>query len=76
VETHNEKAHNSTQLQIALDNLDERSRAILSERWLSEEKSTLHQLADKYQVSAERIRQIEKNAMNKVKQTLLEFNPA
>lgn len=76
VETHNEKAHNSTQLQIALDNLDERSRAILSERWLSEEKSTLHQLADKYQVSAERIRQLEKNAMNKVKQTLLEFNPA
>ncbi|HIL93881.1 MAG TPA: RNA polymerase factor sigma-32, partial [Cycloclasticus sp.] len=75
VETHNEKAHNSTQLQIALDNLDERSRAILSERWLSEEKSTLHQLADKYQVSAERIRQLEKNAMNKVKQALLEFNP-
>jgi len=76
VETHNEKAHNSSQLQLALNKLDERSRIILAERWLSDEKSTLHELADKYQVSAERIRQLEKNAMKKVKQELLEFNPA
>ncbi|MEY8239393.1 MAG: RNA polymerase sigma factor RpoH [Cycloclasticus sp.] len=76
VEIHNEKAHNSSQLQLALNKLDERSRIILAERWLSEEKSTLHELADKYQVSAERIRQLEKNAMKKVKQELLEFNPA
>lgn len=76
VEIHNEKAHHSSQLQLALNKLDERSRIILAERWLSEEKSTLHELADKYQVSAERIRQLEKNAMKKVKQELLEFNPA
>jgi len=43
---------------------------------LSDEKSTLHELADKYQVSAERIRQLEKNAMNKIKQQLLEFHPS
>jgi len=76
VEKYNEKAHNSSNLQTALNKLDERSRVILAERWLSEEKSTLHELADKYQVSAERIRQLEKNAMNKVKQELLEFKPA
>lgn len=76
VEAHNEKTHHESQLKTALDNLDERSRSILSERWLSEKKSTLHQLAAKYQVSAERIRQLEKNAMNKVKLQLLEFNPA
>jgi len=76
VEIQDEKTHNSSNLQTALNKLDERSRVILAERWLSEEKSTLHELADKYQVSAERIRQLEKNAMNKVKQELLEFNPA
>lgn len=76
VETRNEESRNSLQLQTALGNLDERSRSILAERWLSEKKSTLHELAAKYQVSAERIRQLEKNAMNKVKQELLEFNPA
>ena len=43
--------------------LDERSRDILASRWLSEQKATLHQLADKYGVSAERIRQLEQNAM-------------
>ena len=54
-------------LHLALDGLDERSKDILASRWLSEEKATLHELADKYDVSAERIRQLEKNAMNKVK---------
>jgi len=76
VETHNDKAHNSSRLNKALSNLDDRSRVILAERWLSEEKSTLHELADKYQVSAERIRQLEKNAMNKIKQELLELHPS
>jgi len=76
VEIQDEKTYNSSNLQTALNKLDERSRVILAERWLSEKKSTLHELADKYQVSAERIRQLEKNAMNKVKQELLEFNPA
>lgn len=55
-------------LQNALTVLDERSRDILQARWLNDEtKATLHQLADKYQVSAERIRQLEKNAMKKLK---------
>ncbi len=51
----------------ALKTLDERSLDILNKRWLSEEKSTLHDLADQYGVSAERFRQLEKNAMKKVK---------
>ena len=58
----------STQkLQDAIGTLDERSRNILVQRWLSEQKSTLHELAAEYQVSAERIRQLEKSAMKKVK---------
>jgi RNA polymerase sigma-32 factor len=51
----------------ALENLDDRSRDILTSRWLSEEKSTLHDLAARYNVSAERIRQLEQNAMKKLK---------
>ncbi len=54
------------QLYAALDTLDQRSQNILQQRWLSEKKSTLHQLADIYGVSAERIRQIEKAAMQKI----------
>ncbi|MCL5425208.1 MAG: RNA polymerase sigma factor RpoH [Gammaproteobacteria bacterium] len=62
---------NSTgHLQEGLSGLDERSRDILYQRWLAEEKATLHELAAKYQVSAERIRQLEKNAMNKLKKNL------
>ncbi len=57
-------------LSVALDQLDDRSRDILASRWLNESKATLHDLADKYGVSAERIRQLEKNAMNKVKAML------
>jgi len=52
----------------ALENLDDRSRDIVSQRWLNDDsKATLHNLADQYQVSAERIRQIENNAMKKLK---------
>lgn len=75
IETDNDKAYESSRLNTALSNLDDRSRSILAERWLSDKKSTLHELADKYQVSAERIRQLEKNAMNKVKQELIEYKP-
>ncbi|MFT7373948.1 MAG: RNA polymerase sigma-32 factor [Oleiphilaceae bacterium] len=57
----------NTRLHSALKTLDERSFDILLKRWLSENKSTLHDLADEYGVSAERIRQLEKNAMKKVK---------
>ena len=51
------------QIETALELLDERSKDIIIQRWLSEEKLTLHTLADKYGVSAERIRQIEEKAM-------------
>lgn len=54
-------------LQLALKELDDRSRDILQRRWLAEDKATLHDLADVYGVSAERIRQLEKNAMKKLR---------
>jgi RNA polymerase sigma-32 factor len=55
------------QLHAALAELDERSRDILAQRWLAEKKATLHELADHYGVSAERIRQLEQNAMKKLR---------
>ncbi|PID43722.1 MAG: RNA polymerase sigma factor RpoH [Proteobacteria bacterium] len=57
----------NSRLQDALTTLDGRSQDILQQRWLSEGKATLHDLAAKYSVSAERIRQLEKNAMKKVR---------
>ncbi|HIC27256.1 MAG: RNA polymerase sigma factor RpoH [SAR86 cluster bacterium] len=59
---------NTSQLYEALKLLDDRSRDIIYDRWLSDEKHTLHELAEKYGISAERVRQIEQNAMKKVKQ--------
>ncbi len=56
----------SNRLYAALKTLDERSQHIIQTRWLSDDKTTLQDLADKYQVSAERVRQIEKNAMKKL----------
>ncbi len=53
-------------LSEAMENLDERSKDIVNRRWLSEKKQTLHQLADEYGVSAERIRQLEKSAFKKM----------
>ncbi|KZY63982.1 RNA polymerase factor sigma-32 [Oleiphilus sp. HI0071] len=67
VEMANSTADTHGRLTEALKTLDERSMDILTKRWLSEKKSTLHDLADEYGVSAERIRQLEKNAMKKVK---------
>ena len=59
-------------LNKALSSLDERSRLILEERWLKDkDASTLHELADKLGVSAERIRQIEQAAMKKIKLLML-----
>jgi RNA polymerase sigma-32 factor len=55
------------QLQAALASLDERSRKIVEQRWLTENKQTLHELAEEYGVSAERIRQIESAAMKKLR---------
>ena len=57
-------------LYTALESLDERSRDILQRRWLAESKETLHELADEYGVSAERIRQIEAAALKKLRTTL------
>jgi RNA polymerase sigma-32 factor len=57
-------------LGAALGSLDERSRDIVQRRWLGEKKPTLHDLASEYGVSAERIRQIEKRAMEKMKNHL------
>lgn len=67
LENDNWEDSNNQSLYQALESLDERSRDIIQRRWLNDDKATLHELADEYQVSAERIRQLEKNAMNKVK---------
>jgi RNA polymerase sigma-32 factor len=60
-------------LYAALEGLDERSRDIVQQRWLGDNKATLHELADQYGVSAERIRQIEKNAFRKLRGELGEL---
>jgi len=57
----------STRLRGALSLLDERSRDIVERRWMAEDKATLHELAGKYGVSAERIRQIEASALGKLR---------
>ena len=64
------QALNEKRLRDALALLDERSMDILSSRWLAERKATLHELADKYGVSAERIRQLENNAIKKLKKSM------
>jgi len=57
----------SDRLRGAMDRLDERSRDIVQRRWMVDDKATLHELADKYGVSAERIRQIESSALGKLR---------
>ena len=57
----------SERLSVALEKLDERSRSILKRRWMTEDKATLHELADEYGISAERVRQVESNAINTLK---------
>jgi RNA polymerase sigma-32 factor len=57
----------SEQLSAALSRLDDRSRTILQRRWMTEDKATLHELADEYGVSAERIRQIEAGAISRLR---------
>ena len=61
----------SGRLYSAIKTLDERSQHIIQTRWLSDDKTTLQDLADKYQVSAERVRQIEKNAMKKLQSAMV-----
>src|SRR5690242_10799130 len=67
VESAEWETDSSDRLRGALDSLDARSRDILQRRWMTDDKATLHELADKYGVSAERIRQIESNAMGKLR---------
>src|SRR6202142_2484996 len=69
VEVENEEGEEdaSDRLSIALEKLDERSRSILKRRWMTDNKATLHDLADEYGISAERVRQVESNAINKLK---------
>ncbi|MGE8540557.1 RNA polymerase sigma factor RpoH [Acinetobacter sp. ANC 3813] len=67
VENEDYEEQSTSALHDAMDQLDDRSRNILQRRWLDDEKSTLHELAAEYNVSAERIRQLEKNAMEKIK---------
>jgi RNA polymerase sigma-32 factor len=65
--TQDTEANNHEMLGTALQKLDDRSKAIVTRRWLTEPKATLHELADEYGVSAERIRQIEGNAFKAIK---------
>ena len=67
IEREDSEEYSHELLHKALSALDSRSKEILIDRWLQDQKLTLHELADKYGVSAERIRQIEKAAMEKVK---------
>jgi RNA polymerase sigma-32 factor len=71
LEATNWEEDSTDRLHKALDTLDERSRDILQQRWLNDHKATLHDLAAQYGVSAERVRQLEQNAMKKVR-TLIE----
>ena len=66
-ETADWEDHTQGLFKSALATLDERSKDILAKRWLTDEKATLQELAAKYDVSAERIRQIESNAIAKLK---------
>ena len=64
------EAHSRRALQAAVQQLNERDRTIVTERWLAEEKSTLQELADRYGVSAERIRQLEAGALRKLRKSM------
>jgi RNA polymerase sigma-32 factor len=71
LEANDTEQQNHRQLSAALGQLDDRSKAIVTRRWLNDSKATLHELADEYGVSAERIRQIEKNAFKSIKATFV-----
>ena len=81
IEAHQREVLSSDGIMQALDVLDERSRRIVEERWLKVNDDgsggmTLHDLADEFGVSAERIRQIEVAAMKKMKAALMEYAEA
>ena len=71
IEEDNWDAHAADKLSYAMEGLDERSQHIIRARWLDEDnKTTLQELADQYGVSAERVRQLEKNAMKKLRMAI------
>jgi RNA polymerase sigma-32 factor len=72
IENQNSSDSNREALMAAFAKLDERSQNILQQRWLNEDKATLHELSESLGVSAERIRQLEKNAMKKLRESLAE----
>ena len=55
------------QLAEAFTNLDDRAKHIIQQRWLQDSKATLHELAEHFGISAERVRQLEKNAIKKLR---------
>lgn len=67
LEDENYETQATEQISSALDALDERSQDIIRSRWLDDDKATLQDLADKYHISAERVRQLENNALKKLK---------
>ena len=72
VEESNWLTKNTEMLFAAINNLDERSKNILKSRWLSDKKTTLKVLSGQYNISIERVRQIEENAINQLRETLVE----
>jgi RNA polymerase sigma-32 factor len=70
LETLDHGQNEQKRLSAAIETLDDRSRDILASRWLTDEKLTLHDLAARYNVSAERIRQLESSAMSKLRKAL------
>lgn len=71
LESENYETQATEQLANAMESLDARSQDIIRARWLDENKATLHDLAAKYNVSAERIRQLETNALKKLKSAVV-----
>jgi RNA polymerase sigma-32 factor len=69
-EAQDDRDHDSELLALAVEGLDGRTREIISSRWLTEPKSTLHDLADRFGISAERVRQIEANGLKKLRDSL------
>lgn len=72
VERENWDKSASKRLTCAISELDDRSQDIVNSRWLAEDKATLQELANRYGVSAERVRQLEKNAMKKLREFIAE----
>lgn len=70
LETEDWTEHNNTLLYAGLDELDDRSQDIIRSRWLQDTKMTLQELADRYDISAERIRQLEANALRKMRASI------